>query len=88
MTDVARLKQELKAWERNFRDEHGGRAPTKEDTKRDPVIGEHQLRKMTFFLDWRKSYEIFLITHSCEIQALSLSTQSFILDHRFLTLSR
>lgn len=40
MADALQLKHELKTWERNFREQNGGRAPTKEDTKKDPVIGE------------------------------------------------
>lgn len=39
MSEAAELKHELKAWERAFRENHGGRDPTKEDTKRDPTIG-------------------------------------------------
>ncbi|KAF8323232.1 hypothetical protein DL93DRAFT_2162413 [Clavulina sp. PMI_390] len=38
MADVTQLKHELKAWERNFREQNGGRNPTKEDTKKDPAI--------------------------------------------------
>lgn len=43
MADALRLKHELKSWERNFRDLNGGRAPTKEDTKKDSAIGECSL---------------------------------------------
>ena len=39
MSELAQLKSELKAWERKFREEHGGRDPTKEESKQDPVIG-------------------------------------------------
>lgn len=58
MADVARLKQELKAWERNFRDEHGGRAPTKEDTKKDPAIGAHIPRDIASFMYLEMSYRL------------------------------
>lgn len=37
--DVVQLRRELKDWERAFREQNGGRDPTKEDTKRDAAIG-------------------------------------------------
>ena len=40
MADNRSLKQELKSWERNFREQNGGRAPTKDDMKKDPAIGK------------------------------------------------
>lgn len=33
------LRQELKEWERAFADANGGRKPTREEIKRDKVIG-------------------------------------------------
>lgn len=36
---LAEVKAEIKAWERQFRSEHGGSDPVKEDIKRNPEIG-------------------------------------------------
>lgn len=40
MNDNRSLKQELKSWERNFREQNDGRAPTKDDMKKDATIGK------------------------------------------------
>lgn len=40
MADNRGLKQELKKWERNFRQRNAGRTPTKDDVKKDLAIGK------------------------------------------------